>query len=101
LVLCPIQEGIRQKGLEIASPSGVRRALELQQGQLAQILDQPGQDLPGPAGQLPLFLLQKQEVDLQRFLTDGDFFFQVIMAAELPAQQAGQQRMPPVRIFPG
>ena len=50
LVLGAIKQGVGQEGLEIAGPQGVRRALELQQGELAQMLHQPGQDLPGAGG---------------------------------------------------
>ena len=67
----------------------------------AQILHQPRQYLPDAIGQLALFLLQQQDVDLQRLLSDRDFLFQVVVAAQLPAQQVGQQRMPPRADLPG
>jgi hypothetical protein len=84
-VLGTIQQGIRQKRLEVARPQDVRWTLELQHGDFTEVVHQTREDLSGLFGQLALLLADEQDVDLQRFLADGDFLFQFVMAVQLQA----------------
>ena len=60
VVLGAEEQCVGQEGLEVAGSQGVRRALELDQGKLAQVRHQPRQDSPDGGWQfalLPAFSL--------------------------------------------
>jgi hypothetical protein len=95
VVLGAVKQGVGQEGLEVTGSQGVRRALELDQSKLGQILHQPRQDSPDGRRQFAPLPVQQQEVDWQRFLADRHFLLHLVVAAQLPAQHVGQQRVPP------
>src|SRR5262249_39069708 len=95
LVLRPIEQRVRQKGLKIACSQCIGGALEFEQGQLVEILDQPRHYLPHAFGQFSRLLPQQQDIDLQRLLADVNLLLDAVVIAQLPAQYADQQWVPP------
>ena len=68
--------------------------------ELAEIFRQSGQDSACTYRQFAHPFIQEHDIDQQGLLPDRYFLFHTVMAVQLPAQQAGQQRMPPGADFP-
>jgi hypothetical protein len=73
-------------------------------GRLAIICSVNVAVVPPPKWILKRFLtrrcLKTRRILLQRFLADRDFLLDLVVAAQLPAQHVGQQRVPPGKNLP-